>query len=431
MEERSRRYLWAIFFSALGRGTSQSVKAQRRQYLKQKLNYLGPSLATRYLAAVLPKHLYGENESTFSAVLQFCADSMSEMTLHGVTSPRGIKHHMVLLRVCGDWPFLMKAGSLQRGFNRGTKSEDSESKAGICHLCRAGQQGLPYEQINTANPAWLRTVNTESPFNQIPEMSTVPHDQSMPAQLYEPDAWHCWHLGVGKRFMASCLSLCVQQFEGSSLDKKYKALTAHFLDWCRCNHYRPYISKIQKSTLAQENTRSFPVGHWSKGMTTTVLCLWLEAFCEQHPPQEGELLAIAFPAVKAINRTFEAMYREDFWIPSTRAIRIANDGLEFLRLYYSLACQALQEGKALFSLVPKIHLLHHTFVTGLLIPARSSSLVVNPLAWGCQISEDFIGRPSRTARRVSPRLTVSRTLSRHLRASYAVWVSEGFLTSPQ
>ena len=416
----------ANFFSALGRGTSESVTAQKRKYIKMKINYRGPSFATRYLAGVLPKQKYGKSEENLRALLQFCADECVELTRHGVVGPRGVKHHVALLRVCGDWPFLIKAGNLRRGFNRGAKSEEATSSAGICHLCQAGQFPYPYEQLATQTPRWLGTMNQESPFSSPPELLDVPHDEARAAEFFEPDAWHAWHLGVAKSFLGSVLVLVMETFPGSSEPARYQALTDHFLAWCKVHNRRPYISKIDATTTSRTNKRTYPKGHWNKGETSTTLMRWFESWCQEFQPT-APLLAASWKAARCINRAWSALYKQDFWIPAKTAKAIGMDILEFLRLYAYLAKSAFDQDECLFSLLPKAHMIHHVGLTALVLPAQKHDLIINPLAWGCQMSEDFIGRPSRISRRVSCRQTIERTLSRYLRSVHAIWVQEGFI----
>ena len=62
--------------------------------------------------------------------------------------------------------------------------------------------------------------------------------------------------------------------------------------------------------------------------------------------------------------------------------------------------------------------------------SRSCRFSVNPLVWSVQSDEDFIGRPSRLSRRVSPVTVVQRVTQRYLQGAYAEWVRARLIVEP-
>ena len=76
-----------------------------------------------------------------------------------------------------------------------------------------------------------------------------------------------------------------------------------------------------------------------------------------------------------------------------------------------IAFLAHKQGRALFALVPKAHVLQH-IVIELDMQSETASHAMNPLVWSVQPDEDFIGRPSRLSRRVSAVTVVKRISSR-------------------
>ena len=66
-----------------------------------------------------------------------------------------------------------------------------------------------------------------------------------------------------------------------------------------------------------------------------------------------------------------------------------------------------------FTLIPKIHMLHHQCVR-LQQECAKSLYCCNPLAESVQMQEDFIGRPSRLSRRVGIKLVHLRSIQRSL-----------------
>ena len=116
-------------------------------------------------------------------------------------------------------------------------------------------------------------------------------------------------------------------------------------------------------------------------------------------------------ATNAINSCLGSLYREGLFIPARRGEVIARQGLLFLKLYADLARISFDRRKKRFPLAPKGHYMHHQFL-GMLQQAQRSDWCVNILAFAVQMQEDFIGKPSRLARRVSSRTTSLRVLQR-------------------
>ena len=121
---------------------------------------------------------------------------------------------------------------------------------------------------------------------------------------------------------------------------------------------------------------------------------------------------------------FAGLYSYELWIPSAAAIEISSHGLSFLRLYGHGAKQSYDMTRRLFLMQPNLHRLHH-IAWHLGEDARKMDFVPSPLAWSTQPEEDYIGRPSRVSRRVSPRLPIQRTIQRSLIAAHAAYRDAG------
>ena len=60
----------------------------------------------------------------------------------------------------GDWPFLIECGRLQRHFRRAPKrGQSSMQSEGVCHLCLAGYDGIPFTDV-TAAPRFEETMSS-------------------------------------------------------------------------------------------------------------------------------------------------------------------------------------------------------------------------------------------------------------------------------
>ena len=437
--KKKKPYFVMSMFSIMGKGTRASQRCQEERYLSQRLNYGGHTFLSRMLVGCLPKSMYKKDESALRGLLSFAGSEAKHMAVEGATNPRGERFWLVTVGCTGDWPFLYKAGFLKRSFYSGPKqstdgdgddfrgSTKNKEPSGICHLCVADQSGFPYEEMGRVSPNWLRTMNLVSPFASPPELLQVPHNPSRSSEFVCIDAWHSWHLGLGKNFLGSALVLANAHFEGSTIPLRFEAMSEHYLAWCKRHRQQPYLTKIAKETCHWD--ASWPCGGWNKGSVTTVVCAWLIAFCEEfmESVQRDELMLLTYQAAKHIHSAMEALYREDLWIRDSKAREIGQDGIESLFKYTVLAKKAFDSGKRLFALMPKGHILDHVFLTSLYLPSLTQFHILNPMAHGCQMSEDFIGRPSRVARRVSRRLQVKRVIERYLRSVYFHWKEAGYL----
>ena len=79
--------------------------------------------------------------------------------------------------------------------------------------------------------------------------------------------------------------------------------------------------------------------------------------------------------------------------------------------------------KALWALMPKGHVVHHLFSD---LFEAADEWVINPLVFAVQISEDFVGKKSRLARRVHATQVIRRVLERSLVSSHQHWTDAGF-----
>ena len=147
-----------------------------------------------------------------------------------------------------------------------------------------------------------------------------------------------------------------------------------------------------------------------------------ETSIRDHP-----LLHLCKEANSCINQAFEELYASDLWLQASDARRIAEKGLRFLWLYMKLAAECFQRGQALFAFMPKSHVVHHIF-DDLNQASMAQSKVINPMAFGVQVDEDFVGKMSRLSRRVSPIQVIQRVLERSLWASRKHWVKAGYWT---
>lgn len=418
--------------SVLGKGCG--VKNRRgtlkTDYAKQDLNFLGNTWATRWLLGVLPKGFYdpkkGDAEA-YDRLSQALVDDMNHTLETGVLSLDGELHWVVILYVIGDWPFHQKTFHLGRTFGSVAKQASSKTASkGICHNCLADQEGFPWEDFESPEPRWRSTVNTVLPFLEDPIFLQLPHDSNNPTSMIGLDIFHGFHLGAGKVFVASCLVLVSEQLPGSSVAKRFDSLHDVFFSWCSKRGKRPYIRKLSQETIKWLQTTDFPSGAWSKGSTTTCLLRFIIEFCrERENSLRGTLLHTCFLAACEADMFLSKLYKEGVWIPERKALEISRHGFDFLKFNGRVAYQAFREKRPLFPFMPNLHRVHE--ICFLLKDQAAVGYAANPLIWSTQMEEDFIGKPSRVSRRVSPRLAVTRTLQRSLMNAYSHFRAAGFI----
>ena len=217
-------------------------------------------------------------------------------------------------------------------------------------------------------------------------------------------------------------------FAGRGVVTRLQAMTRHYLQWCKGAHHSPFVTKITRDTLGWKNATKEPTGGWHKGNLTSLFCRWFQALYEERwddIDREG-LVDLSGQAVTHLNSFLRLLYTSDVFIQRERGLRIAEHCRAFLALYQKLATEAFKLGKPLFPLLPKAHALDHQQYE-LFRSIERCGFAISPMIAGCQMDEDFIGRPSRISRKVSPRQASGRTCERYLIAAKAAWVKAGML----
>ena len=414
--------------SVLGFGSNANPNGPE-EYAKMKVNSTMPTWSTRWLLGVLPKTFYecSGGNIVLQDYLNVFAQDMLGLYETGVQSLTGEKHHVVVLHCMGDWPYFAKCFRLTRSFANCEKRESSRAAPkGICHVCLAGREFV-WEDFERAEPGWRRSVNQESAFEGSPSLLQLPHVAEDPSSFLGQDLFHAWHIGAAKQFLGSCLVLASETFPGSSVPTRFENMSTHFFRWCKLKQLQPYIRKLTRDTAGWPTTADFPSGTWVKGSTSTVILRWFVHVCadRSHLIEVGSLLFQAAEAAKEIYWFFSKIYKEDVFIEGSKAFEIGTHGLRFLKLHARCAKMAHACHRPMFVYMPNLHRLHHLFFW--LVDGSKKGLTLSPQIWNCQTDEDYVGRPSRVSRRVSPMTVIERTLLRGLEAAHAKFKKVGFL----
>ena len=427
-EGRGRKrgpFLVVAYHSLIGFGTqSSNHHREKKEYLQMRLNYTESSHVTRMLTAVLPK--MGKDEQALNDILEFVTEDSFGMVTDGVMSKDGERFYMANLQCTGDWVWLQKAGSLSRSFANVEKRPRAQNAVpkGICHWCRAGQLDYPFEDFR-AQPRWQATMfdASDSPFTKTPVLLRLPHEPTRPSAYFTFDLWHAWHLGLGKTYVASVFALLSDTMQSSNIDARFAELTDLFLQWCDDTRTTAFVSSITKESIGWPDRGTYPNGMWSKGHVTTTFMRFISWYFATHDVTGNYMLNLCVEATFCANSCFELLYRNDLWLTGDVSREVGRLGLRFLDLYQQLARHAFDRSCALWVFMPKSHICHHTWLECSL----ANEWLINPLAFAVQISEDYVGKKSRLARRVAPGQAILRVVQRTLKAGYKLWCEAGFL----
>ena len=102
------------------------------------------------------------------------------------------------------------------------------------------------------------------------------------------------------------------------------------------------------------------------------------------------------------------------FLPARCARVQADSGMAFIRGYAFQANECALKKVAGYRLRPKIHYFHHLVFDALQQRESGKRFVVSAATWLCELNENFIGRLSRTSKRVAAKTAGLRTRQRYL-----------------
>ena len=179
-----------------------------------------------------------------------------------------------------------------------------------------------------------------------------------------------------------------------------------YLQWCDETHRTPFVTTIR-----------------NKGHVTVKFLKFISHWLSKNDVSDCPMLSLCIDGVKCIDNALESLYQEDIWLSQSVAHSIGESGLRFVGIYGRLVRLSFDRGVSLWALMPKSHVIHHVFDE----LSQAGQWIVNPVVFAVQVSEDFIGKKSRLARRVHPAQVVRRVLERSLMAARKNWAEAKFL----
>ena len=275
----------------LGSGSHKTERPKGKVSLKEdemNLNFIGSTMTTHYIFTAMPQSLYKNDPQALDIMLSLYAEDLKKLAEDGTTvmeNGERRKLWFVCFGAKGDLPYLGRAGSFSRTFSMCAKKSVSKNLCkGICFMCDAGREGLasgpcPWEDFRS-NAIWIRTLGLEPGFDENGPLLQIPHDHS--PMFYRLDIWHCWHLGVGKSFLASALvALLEAQASDGTMDFRLEQMFADYAAHCKRTKVYAFLTNFTRDFLGWDKASGMPTGHWSKGHVTTRLFVWLEEYLEK------------------------------------------------------------------------------------------------------------------------------------------------------
>ncbi len=165
--------------------------------------------------------------------------------------------------------------------------------------------------------------------------------------------------------------------------------------------------------------------NWFKGDDTRTLCSFLEAkfknMEDSHPDHEHiEYITCIHCALRASNQFLGTLYRAGLWLTDRQRAFIIRSVGDLLRNFSRCAEISFSMGLIRFKYQPKFHLVAELRYN-LQADAERKVPSINPLAWSCQLDEDFIGKVATQSRKVSSRKLHLKVCERYLISLCASW----------
>ena len=385
--------------------------------LSQKTNMQGHSYLQHYPVFVLPGSMYKQHTGLLQACLQQMSIELRQCFFEGFQDDKGHCYFGALVGSKGDLKWIAKAAQLKRCFEHVGRKRDIE----MCHECGAGSQEHPFEELTTEFPSWTQTIHSQRPWDEDnpPHMSTIPYNLSEPESQLKRDVFHLCKVGIYRDFVGSAIAwfASVGYFGRGDVDTKLERAHSVFALFCQTTKRTPALRSFNKRFFNYLNLTSFPWTN-SKGSDTMHLVAWIQVFsvaCRNSPVHRDhlEVKDLMHQTAMAASNFFHNMNNHGLFLKVFPCgVSLWAEVRTFIRGYAALAHKCFSTlNFPGFSIKPKIHLLRHSeheLVQWLSNP--QVHYILNPLAFGCEQNEDFIGRACRLSRRCDTRTLCVRVL---------------------
>ena len=395
----------------------------------QRHNAKGHSFLSRFLIAAIPSKTLNKNQEVLPTLFYEIAAELQELLENGLPNPAakgkvepGEMIRFAFIAVKGDAEFHWEAGKFTRSYHKTGVKQDYM----ICPLCEAGRPGLSF--VDTWEwPAWADTIASSDPWDEEPPLNRAPYSTTYPASLYKFDPFHCTKFGVFRDCVGSTVVRLAaleyfdfEEGQSVSVDSRLERAFSIYRLWVLAAGKNSTLKKFSRANFNYEKKRQFA---WvnAKGSEITSCMMWLDFYIGQllqkgnFKQHEDEVTLKAKSQMIQGGLTWIGiMHSHGVFLPACCARVQADSGMAFIRGYAFLAKECLLKKVAGYRLRPKIHYFHHLVFDALQELESGNRFVVSAATWLCESNEDFIGRLSRTSRRVAAKTASLRTTQRYL-----------------
>ena len=374
------------------------------------------SYLSRIPLFVVPCTLYKDYTDMIDYMLDKISKDMSELFELGVLL-NNRRWRMIFLGMKGDQKWHAAIAHLNRFYSTKGKVQPQA----MCPECLAGLQQCPYEDVSDV-PKWESTIFKRRPWdeNNKPCLTNIPFDATKPEKFLLRDHFHIMKMGVFRHYVASVIATLVswryftEHGEPNRVENQLVRLHGSFWLWCNYSQKSAALRSFTKALMMWGKSTDFPYMN-TKGSDTTLLMQWL---CDILPgiinQSRHDDHAKAFKLMLEVGRAglacSDSLYKHFLFYDRSCAMSFLDNGNRFLFGYARLAKEMLPKPFSAFAMIPKVHAMKHFMVEFRSFLQSSRRLILSPLASGCEVNEDLIGRLCRLSRRVDPRTMQTRVL---------------------
>ena len=388
---------------------------RKRSALAQRLNLKNNSYTTHFLCFAFPSKKYKTTPGLLRSMLGAISEDLGQVCREGLPCTylgEEYRFNFAILGIKGDQEWHAKSGLLTRSYmNVGYKNPIP-----CCSECGAGGPGLPFEDSST-RALWRTTLYSQAPWDAVPPFQPLPFEDwstGQASRFFKRDPFHIFRLGIARNFIGSSLVyLCNEGYfdspgDGCGLDARLSRAWSAFMLWCDTHSHSPAgIRSFSRQKLHMPTVGSFPwVG--CKGSDTILLLRWLRFYTRLQLLSRPSSMVEIIAGGCGNGLAFQGIYRHGLWLNNSCREKLMKNAQRFTTAYAKLAAEAYQNDQQLWAMVPKFHSFDHIKVD--LEACQTKDYVLNPAAWCCSMSEDFIGKVSKQSRRVSYIKVVESTL---------------------
>ncbi|CAE7288493.1 unnamed protein product, partial [Symbiodinium pilosum] len=298
------------------------------------------------------KKVYKKSLAPFYKVLDSIAEELLQLWRYGVDiflKGRKLTLYICVVAVKADWPLLAKLGRFQRFFGRKTRLLNAAAK-GICHLCRAGQDNIPYHDYSQ-NAAWRPTYLQDEAYDGNPPFHDLPWHNPL---IYRFDIFHVGHKGVFAELAGSAIVVLMDMglAGDGAVPNQLSNIYSDMVLFCRENHLSLRMSNLARTLISWETDADYPCGSWFKGADTTVACKFLETrfgVLARVDPSDEYITSIHM-ALRSANEFMRGLYSHGLWLRRHEALRLVEHGFQFVANYVQAAYEALFHSRTRFKL---------------------------------------------------------------------------------